>query len=265
MSAHRRFPLATVVWIVVVAVAFVGGWKLFVEVDDTSRFVLPPPEDVWRALVDLLGEDRTWHHARVTLTEIVVGFGAAAAVGIVLGTILGELPRVAKVVNPYIVVLQVLPKVAVIPLFLLWMGFGVTTNITIAAMFAFFPMTTGTRNGIRSVDPAQLDLASTLQMSRWRRLWLIDARSALPSILTGAEVAIVLSTVGAVVAEFLAGGRDGLGHLAVVNLNSLRVDRMFAVVAMLCAMGVALYVLVASLRRWLIPWHPSARQRPVGV
>ena len=76
----------------------------------------------------------------------------------------------------------------------------------------------------------------------------------------------MLATVGAVVAEFLAGGRDGLGHLAVVNLNALRVDRMFAIIVMLCVMGIVLlYVAVAGLRRWLVPWHASARQRPVGV
>lgn len=264
-TSGRRYPFATVAWIAVVAVAFIGGWKLFVVIDDTSRFILPPPEDVWSALTVLAAEARTWHHVWVTFLEIITGFTIAVVVGVVLGTILGELPRVARVINPYIILLQVLPKVAVIPLFLLWMGFGIRTNIAIAAMFAFFPMTTGTRNGIRSVDPAQIDLAVTLQMSRWKRLWLIDARSALPSVLTGMEVAIVLSTVGAVVAEFLAGGRDGLGHLAVVNLNSLRVDRMFAVVVLLSAMGILLYVVVAGLRRWLVPWHASARERPVGV
>lgn len=261
----RSFPFATAIWIALVAVAFVGGWKLFVEIDDTSKFILPPPEKVWSALVDLAGEDRTWHHVWVTFVEIVSGFGIAVAIGLVLGTVLGELPRVARVVNPYVVLLQVLPKVAVIPLLLVWMGFGIRTNITIAGVFAFFPMTTGTRNGIRSVDPAQLDLAATLQMSRWKRLWLIDARSALPSILTGMEVAIVLATVGATVGEFLAGGRDGLGHLAVVNLNALRIDRMFAVVVLLSAMGILLYVAVAGLRRWLVPWHASTKNRAVAV
>jgi NitT/TauT family transport system permease protein len=265
MSRQRRLHVSTAIWIALVAVAFIGGWKLFVEIDDTSRFILPPPEDVWAALTDLVGEDRTWHHLWVTLTEIVLGFAIAAVVGVMLGTLLGELPRVARVVNPYVVMLQVLPKVAVIPLLLVWMGFGTRTNVAIAAMFALFPITTSTRNGIRSVESAQLDLAATLQMSRWKRLWLIDARSALPSILTGMEVAIVLATVGATVGEFLAGGRDGLGHLAVVNLNALRIDRMFAVVVLLSAMGILLYVTIAGLRRWLVPWHPSARQRPVGV
>ncbi|MBA2279709.1 MAG: ABC transporter permease [Actinomycetota bacterium] len=259
-----RLSLATVLWIVGIAVVFVGAWKVYVEVSDISRFVLPAPDDVGLALVDILGEARTWHHLRVTLTEIVLGFAAAVTVGVIVGTVLGELPAVERVVNPYLIVLQVLPKVAIIPLLLLWMGFGPSAKILIAAVFAFFPMTAGTRAGIRSVEPGNLDLAATLQMSRWKRLWLIELRAALPSILTGMEVAIVLATVGAVVSEYLAGG-EGLGWLAVVNLNQLQVDNLFAVIVLLCALGIVLYVAVAALRRWLVPWHPSATQRPPGV
>jgi NitT/TauT family transport system permease protein len=200
----------------------------------------------------------------VTLTEILAGFALAVTAGVVVGTVLGELPAVAKVVNPYLVVLQVLPKVAIIPLLLLWMGFGSSAKILIAAVFAFFPMTAGTRAGIRSVESGHLDLAATLQTSRWQRLWLIELRAALPSILTGMEVAIVFATVGAVVAEYLAGG-EGLGWLAVVNLNQLQVDNLFAVIALLCALGVALYAAVAGLRRVLVPWHASAAERPPGL
>jgi NitT/TauT family transport system permease protein len=131
----------------------------------------------------------------------------------------------------------------------------------IAAVFAFFPITASTMAGIRSVDPGQLDLAATLQMRRWQRLWFIELRSALPHILTGMEVGIVLATVGAVVAEYLSGG-EGLGWLAVTNLNQLQVDRLFAIIAVLCFVGVVLYGAVASLRRVAIPWHPSATHRP---
>lgn len=261
----HRLSLATVLWIVAVFVAFVAAWKLYVELDDTSPFVLPPPEDVGEALVDLASEGRTWHHARITLTEVVAGFAVAVTVGVSLGTVLGELPAVERVVNPYIIVLQVLPKVAIIPLLVLWMGFGMSTNVVIASVFALFPMIAGTRAGIRSVDRGHLDLAATLQMSRWKRLWLIELRSALPSIVTGMEVAIVLATVGAVVSEYLAGSQGGLGWLAVASLNSLRVARLFAVIVLLCALGIVVYAAVSMLRRWLVPWHASAVQRPPGL
>lgn len=256
----RRPSLATVLWIAGLAAVFVVGWKAYVEVSGVSRFVLPPPDDVGAALVEVLGEDRTWHHVRITLVEILAGFAAAVVAGVAIGIVIGELPAVERVLNPYLVVLQVMPKVAVIPLLLLWMGFGSSARILIAAVFAFFPMTAGTRAGIRAVEHGHLDLAATLQASRWQRLWLIELRSAMPSILTGMEVAIVFATVGAVVAEYLSGG-EGLGWLAVTNLNQLQVDRLFAIIVLLCVIGVVLYAAVAALRRLLVPWHPSATQR----
>src|SRR5690606_9239354 len=112
---------------------------------DVSAFVLPPPEDVWTSIVDLLGQDRTWHHAWITLQEIILGFGLALALGLVVGTLIGELPLLDRAVNPFLIALQVLPKVAIIPLLILWLGFGMSAKVVVAAVFAFFPITAGTR------------------------------------------------------------------------------------------------------------------------
>ena len=262
----RRISLANLAWIVAIGVAFVVAWKLYSEsLSDTSQtFVLPPPDVVWDALVRVVGEANTWEHAWTTLREILFGFGAAVAIGVVVGVVLGEFPSASRVLNPYLVVLQVLPKVAVIPLLFVWFEFGITTRVVIAAVFAFFPMSTSTRAGIRSVEPGHLELAATLRMSRWRRLWLVELRAALPSILIGMEVAIVFATVGALVAEYLSPG-EGLGWLAINSLNQLRVDDLFAIIVLLSALGVLLYAAVASLRRVLVPWHASAAERPPGM
>ena len=243
--------------------AFLAAWKAYVSMADVSAFVLPPPEDVGRSIVDLLGQDRTWHHAWITLQEILLGFGLALLTGLVVGILIGELPLLDRAVNPFLVALQVLPKVAIIPLLILWLGFGMSAKVVVAAVFAFFPITAGTRAGIRSVDPGHRDLAATLGTTRWQRLRFVVLPSALPSILTGMEVAIVLATVGAVVAEYLAGS-EGLGWLAVASLNQLRVDDLFAVIVLLAAMGFVVYAAVAGLRRFLVPWHPSADDRPPG-
>lgn len=259
-----RSTLYTGFWIIAIFAVFLGSWKLYVEVADISKFVLPPPEDVGAAFVEIMGESSTWEHLRITVWEIMAGFVLALGAGFVIGVVIGELPAVERVVNPYLIVLQVLPKVAIIPLLLLWLGFGSSARVVIAAVFAFFPVTAGTRSGIRSVDHGQLDLATTLQASRWQRLWLIEIRSALPSILTGMEVAIVLATIGAVVAEYLSGG-EGLGWLAVINLNQLQVDRLFAVIVLLCIVGVVLYTAVALLRRFVVPWHTSTVERSPGL
>jgi NitT/TauT family transport system permease protein len=222
---------------VAILAAFVGGWKLYVEAADVSRFVLPPPEEVGSATWDLLLDGSMWEHLRITAWEILAGFALASAFGALTGIAIGELRIVERALSPFL----------------------------IAAVFAFFPVTAGTRAGIRAVEPNHRDLARTLRASRWQRLTQVDLPSSLPSILTGMEVGIVLATVGAIVAEYLAGS-EGLGWLATFYLNQLQVDRLFGVIVVMSALGLALYGLVVGLRRVLVPWHQSTQdlERPAA-
>jgi NitT/TauT family transport system permease protein len=242
---------------VVTFVALIAAWKAYVSIADVSKFVLPAPESVFHATVDLVADSATWSNAWVTLDEILKGFAIATVLGVTIGIVLGEVPVLSRAYTPYIVAFQVLPKVAIIPILLLWFGFGTSSKVAVAAMFAFFPVVVGTQTGIRSVEPNHRDLAATLQASLVQRVRFVDFPSALPAILTGMEVGIVLATIGAIVAEYLAGGR-GLGHLAVVNLNSLKVDSLFGVIVLLSLMGLLLHAAMAGLRRLLVAWHPSA-------
>jgi NitT/TauT family transport system permease protein len=241
----------------VTLVLLIVAWKLYVSWGDVSKFVLPPPEDVGRATIELVTDSKTWSNAWVTLSEILLGFAIAAVAGIVIGAVLGEVPLLSRAYTPYIVTFQVLPKVAIIPLLLLWFGFGSSSKVAVAAMFAFFPIVVGTQAGIRSVEPGHRDLATTLQARPSQCLLLIDLPSATPAILTGMEIGIVLATIGAIVAEYLAGG-EGLGHLAVVNLNQLKVDSLFGVIVLMSVMGLLLHSAIAGLRRLVVSWHPSA-------
>jgi NitT/TauT family transport system permease protein len=252
-----RSKTTSVIIAVLTFVLIIAAWKAYVVWADVSKFLLPPPESVGAATVELVTERATWEHAWVTLREILWGFALATGVGLSIGAILGEFPVLSRAYTPYIVVFQVLPKVAIIPLLLLWFGFGSTSKLLVAAMFAFFPIVVATQAGIRAVDPGHRDLATTLQASPRQRLFLIDFPSALPTILTGMEIGIVLATIGAIVAEYLSGG-EGLGYLAVSNLNQLKVDSLFGVIVLLSLMGLLLHAVMAGLRRWLVSWHPSA-------
>lgn len=245
------WTLSLAIFVVLVVV-----WKTYVEVNDVSRFVLPPPEDVLAGIGEVLGDPATWSNLWVTLQEILIGFALALVFGLVTGALLGEFEVLDRALTPYLVFLQVLPKVAIVPLLIVWLGFGLSSKIAIAAVFAFFPITVGTRAGLQSVEPGHRDLARTLQATRRQQFWLVEWPSALPSILTGMEVGIVLATIGAVVAEFLAGS-EGLGWLSVAYLNQLQVDLLFGVIVLLSVLGFVLYALVAGLRRLLVPWHQS--------
>ncbi len=241
---------------VVALIVMIIVWKLVIAVFDVSPFVLPQPEDVIGGMRDLVSSDGFWSDVRVTLIETLVGFGIALVLGIVLGTLLGRVQWLEQALRPVIVASQVVPKVALIPLFIIWFGFGITSKIIIVALLAFFPILLNVILGVRSVDSGQRDVMRSLNASRWQTFRRLEYPSTLPYILAGMEVGIVFAVVGAVVGEYL-GGDQGLGYRIVTSLNNLEAETLFAVIVVLTLFGFLLYLAVVGLKRFLIPWHDS--------
>jgi NitT/TauT family transport system permease protein len=192
----------------------------------------------------------------------VLGFAVALVVGTVLGFLMGRSQLLETIANPFVIATQVVPKVALVPLFILWFGFGPTSKVAIAAMLAFFPILTNTAFGVRSVPPSMQEMMSSLGATKWQRFRKLDVPYTLAYVLTGAEIGVVLATIGAIVGEYLAGDR-GLGRYAVNLQNSLQVPELYGAIIIMTLLGFVLYVAVAGLRRVLIPWHESVlvRQR----
>lgn len=235
-------------------------WDAYVRIFEVSPFILPSPLDVWDSTVRLLSDRKTYGHIQVTLVETVAGFLIAVVVGVGLGAALGKLPWLERTLNPLIVGLQVMPKVALIPLFIVWFGFGITSKIVLAAVIAFFPIMTNTILGIKSVERGHRDVMQALNAGAWATFRDVELPNALPYILTGMEVGIVLATIGAIVGEYL-GGSQGLGYMAVATLNAFDVKAMFGVIMLLTALGLILYFLVVMLRRYVTPWHEAVAGR----
>ena len=231
-------------------------WEVYVRAFDVSPFILPAPGEVWKATAVLLNDPRTYLHIWITLFETVAGFAIAVLIGIAFGGLLGKIYWLERTLNPLIVGLQVMPKVALIPLFIVWFGFGVTSKVVLAAVIAFFPIMTNTILGIKSVERGHRDVMQALNASRWATFLNVELPNALPFILTGMEVGIVLATIGAIVGEYL-GGNQGLGYMAVATLNAFDVKSMFGVIFLLTILGLALYFLVVLLRRFVTPWHEA--------
>jgi NitT/TauT family transport system permease protein len=246
-----------------ILIGFFGIWEGYVRAFAVSRFILPPPTRIITALIDLLHQPTILHHTAITLEETLGGFLVATALGVGLGALLGKVPWLERALNPLIVASQVVPKVALVPLFILWFGFGITSKVVIAAVLASFPILTNTVLGVKSVERGHHAVMDSLRVNGWQRFWELELPSALPYILTGMEVGIVLSTIGAVVGEYL-GGSDGLGAMAVTTLNALQVDTLFAVILLLTLIGLTLYLAIAGLRRLIVPWHDSVRSRHAG-
>jgi NitT/TauT family transport system permease protein len=237
-------------------VVIVAIWKLVIAVFDVSPFVLPQPEDVLKGVRDLVDSKGFWADVRVTLTETLVGFLIALVLGVALGTLLGRVVWLEQAMRPVIVASQVVPKVALIPLFIIWFGFGITSKIIIVALLAFFPILLNVILGVRSVDTGHRDVMRSLNAGRWQTFRRLEYPSTLPYVLAGMEVGIVFAVVGAVVGEYL-GGDQGLGYRIVTSLNNLEAETLFAVILVLTLFGFLLYLAVIALKRFLIPWHDS--------
>lgn len=256
-SKKRRFRLGlTSIGTWLLLAAFLAVWEAYVRFFEVSSLILPPPSAVAGALVELLKDPKTWGHVWVTSYETIIGFFVASIIGVGLGAVLGKVRWLEKMLNPFIVATQVVPKVALVPLFVVWFGFGVTSKVIVSAVLAFFPILTNTLLGVKSVDHGHRDVMRSLNASRMQMFWRLDLPSALPYVLAGMEIGIVLAIIGAVVGEYL-GGSQGLGYMAVAAMNAYQTKELFAVIILLTVLGFIFYVIIGGLRRAVIPWHES--------
>jgi len=262
VAVQRRQPqgrfLRILPWIVTPAlvILIVIAWQIYVTVGKVNPFVFPPPAAVGEAFVVLLLDPATWSEVGVTVTEIISGFAIAVVLGIIVGVVLGKLPWLELSIRPLIVISQVAPKVAFIPLFVIWFGFGMTSKIVLAALLAFFPVMLNVLLGVRSVEQGQREVMSSLNATRGQTFTQLELRSLQPYLFAGMEVAIVLATIGAIVGEYL-GGSEGLGAMVVRAMNSLDAARTFALILLLSLIGLVLYLIVNEAKRFFIPWHES--------
>lgn len=238
-------------------VVFYFAWTWYVDWTGMSRFVLPKPGAILAALWTLLHTDFFWKAFQVTVTEILVGFAIAIVMGGALGIVLGKSRMAERIAGPFVVFSQVTPKVALMPLFLLWLGFGMQSKIAIVVLLSFFPIMKSTMLGVRSIGEDQRALFTVIRASRWKRIMSLEIPAVLPYLLTGIETASVLAVTGAIVGEYL-GGNEGLGALVVQTLQSLQVEQMFATIIALATFGFLFYGAISAVRRMLVPWHESA-------
>jgi len=215
----------------------------------TSPLILPGPISVATQLVRSWGVILT--NLWVTLGEIGLGFAAGSAIGVVIGTAIAHSRRLERILRPYIATSQAVPKAALAPLFVLWLGFGVGPKVTIAALISFFPLLENTIVGLRRVDPDALKLFASLGASPWQVFVKLRLPHGLPYILTGLKVGIVFATVGAVIAEFVTSNR-GLGALIMQAQGNFDTRLMFAVIIVLTVMGVVLYEILQLVERWAL-------------
>ena len=231
--------------------AVLAAWYGLVQWRRLPPLVLPLPTAVAHVLVQNLLDGFLWPHLWVTLSEILLGFIGGSALGIGLGSLVALAPLAQRVLNPYIIASQAMPKLALAPLFVIWCGFGIVPKALIAALIAFFPLFENTLTGLNAVDTETLDLFRMLGASRWQVFSKLLLPNAVPYLFAGLRVAIVLSVVGAVVGEYI-GATKGLGALIMASQGMMDTTLMFAVFIVLTLLGIILYQLVVYCERLVL-------------
>ena len=216
-----------------------------------SALVLPAPSAIAQSLWRGLASGYFWPHIRATALELLLGVALGCGVGFVAGVLLAEVKLLRALLMPYVVASQVIPKLALAPLFVLWFGFGITSTVVITALICFFPLLENTMTAIAQVQPERLELFRMLGAGRWQTLWRLKLPTGLPGILAGVRVAVVLALVGAVVGEFIGASR-GLGALVIASQGTMDTPLMFAVLLLIAALGMLAYRATLLLERWLL-------------
>ncbi len=237
-------------------------WEGLVKFYHIPSYLIAPPSLVLRSLIKGFSSNLYFLHFQYTMIEVLLGFTIGAIVGILFGALIAQFRLVEKTLYPYLVAFQTLPKIAVAPLLILWLGFGISSKVAMAAMVSFFPVLVNLIVGLKSVDAEKIDLMRSFSASEWQIFKMVKFPYALPHLFAGLDIGIIFSVLAAIVGEFV-GAQKGLGMLIVQMNFNLDVAGVFSVLIVLCAVGVGLHLIIQKIQRKLVFW--ADRETVIGA
>ncbi len=244
------YPIGAILFLLIL-------WQLVKAAFEIRDYLLPSPIQV----ISELGQSWLFliNHSYITIYETLSGFLASIVIGVPCAILIVWFRPVEKALMPILLLSQTFPKVAIAPLFVIWLGFGVLPKVFVSFLISFFPIVISMAGGLRSVENDMLDLAKSMSATSWQQFLKIRIPWALPHLFDGLKVASALSIVGAVIGEFV-GAEKGLGHVIIVANSNMETSLLFAAICILGAVGLILYLIIIRLERWLLPWHASVRR-----
>ncbi len=245
----------------VLLLLFLAAWQWGPPALGVPEFLLPNLQRVAQEFVRMAAED-LWRHTGITALEIVVGFVLGALLGLMVGVALGLSPAAEAVLSPYILALQIAPKVAFAPLFVMWLGYTIYPKILVAVLIVFFPIMINVLSAIRTVDPDMINLVRVLNGRRLQIFRLVEFPSAMPALFSGLRIGSTLAVIGVTVGE-LVGGNLGLGFLLVSGEGQGNTAAVFVTIILLTLIGIAAYGAVVWAERRVLHYLPKAQHATV--
>jgi NitT/TauT family transport system permease protein len=237
-------------------VALVGLWALAIPVFDIPSYLIPSPGGVFQLIISDAG--MLWDNAQTTLAEIVLGFGLTLVTAIPLGLIIALSPLANQILYPPAMLLQLVPKVAMAPLFLVWFGFGMESKVILTLMMTFFPLLIASITGFQILDARLLYLTRSMGASVWKTFWYLRVPAALPVIFSGVKASATIAATAAIVAEFV-GANKGLGYVLLKGTSTMNIELTFAVLVALTVIGLAINYIVEFSEWVLAPWQRNSK------
>lgn len=235
---------------------FIAIWQAYVLIFNIPVHVLPSPFSFFSQLVEYFRADYIYSHIATTLYEICVGFLIGTILGLLVGYIVAKSRLIERMITPYMVLIQTIPKISIAPLFLLWFGLGVSSKIALVIVVVFFPIMINFVVGIRSVDKNMQNLLTILRVNRWIKFTSIELPNSLPFVMSGIKASTTYAITGAVIGE-LIGAQSGLGYLLTLGSETYDINLILTAVLTLSFIGLILYLILEFLEKKLIHWNKS--------
>lgn len=274
-STHRQRErranvlTSTRVQSILLLAALLGAWEGGVRYFKVPKHLIPPVSDICVALWSGLyaspfAKDGFWYHGAITVSEILLGLVIGSGVGLAIGVVVSQMPRLEALLEPYVAALQSVPKVAVAPVIVVWLGFGIGSKVMIISLLTFFPVLVTSIAGLKAVDADRIDLLRSLSATPWQIFRKAKFPSALPYIFAGLNMAAAFSVVGAVVGEFV-GAQAGLGVLILQMEAQADTGGSFAVLVVLSVIGIVLTGALRRVQQRVLHWMPADPSRTMNA
>lgn len=254
---ERRENIAIRLLQVGIVVVWLGSWHLTAVNQWIEPVLARTPMDSWNYLVEAAESGELWTNLRATLTAVFIAWGLAGVFGVIAGIAVGLMPRVEKVLSPFLDALNATPRIALAPLFIVAFGIGTTAKVAVAGTLVFFIVFSGSRAGVRTTDAELLRLSTVLGARKHELFLKILVPVATPAIFASLRLGLVYALLGVVASELVA-ARDGLGQLVATYSSTFRMEAVYAIIIVLALVAVVLNQAMGLLERRLLRWQPPA-------
>lgn len=238
-------------------IAIIALWAAAIPIFKIPPYLLPAPGGVFSRIIS--DASQLWSNAVVTLTEIGLGFGLTLLTAIPLGLVIALSPLSRQILYPPLMFLQLVPKIAVAPLFLVWLGFGIESKVLLTLLMTFFPLLLASISGFQILDTRLLYLTQSMGASRWQTFRYLRIPAALPVIFSGVKTSATIAATAAIVAEFV-GANQGLGYVLLRSTGTMDIELTFAVLVVLTVIGIAINYIVEFAEWAMTPWQRAKYQ-----